>query len=893
MKRPLLRVALPYVAGILAANYVRCPLTPLLVGAFGILITALCWTRPRPILLYPLLFLAGFTCYTFHTAALSPFDLRRILSETPRLITVRGELTETPVLTVYELDDKPSWRTLARIKVSSLCPDEGTWQAARGQIAVSTPAPLTNLFAGQTVEVFGVIAPPRGAVAEGTFDYRYYLRQQDIYFHLQAGSEQDWRVLSSPARPPLADRFRAWAQQALARGLPGEDESLRLEWALTLGWKPALTEEVSEPFVQAATYHIFAVDGLRMAIVFGIFFGLFRAVGVPRWLCGLILVPLIWSYVALTGWPASAIRATVMLSIIILGWALSRPSDLVNSLLAAALIILTWEPQQLFQAGFQLSFCVVLFLILLLPVLRRDVDKFTAPDPLLPRHLQRRWPDFLNRPARYTSDLLLTSFAAWIGSIPLVAYYFNIVTPVSTPANLVAVPLCGLVLIANLTSLLLAGWFPPAADLFNNAGWFLMECIRVSSHWFAAWPKAYFYTPAPSVVTSFLYYGLLLAFVSGWLWRQPWRLWKWAGVGTALLAWASMSWQGWSATRLTILPANGGTVIYVDAPGTSRDLLIDTGATNAVRFLTKPFLRAQGVNRLPALLLTHGDIQHVGGTQLLLGAFKEHQILASPLRFRSPVYRRLLTSLSEVPGRLRTISRGGHVGDWTVLHPEARDRVGRADDGSVVLLGSIAGTRILLLSDLGRAGQNVLLKRGGDLRADILITGLPTSSEAVCDGLLEAVQPRLILISDSEFPASERASHALRERLGQKGIPVIYTRFSGAAIIEFRGRNWKLRTMSGEPKTKGTDATKRDEALYQPKPNSFRFCSHETSTGRFTSLVFSSSCSSAPLVSGSATCAPSTALRCIPSMISAPRAACSKLHGCALLSSNQSAMSWI
>ena len=94
---------------------------------------------------------------------------------------------------------------------------------------------------------------------------------------MQAASEQDWRIVASPSRPPLADRFREWARRALALGLPVEDESLRLEWALTLGWKTALTEEVSEPFVQAATYHIFAVDGLRMAIIFGIFFGLFRA----------------------------------------------------------------------------------------------------------------------------------------------------------------------------------------------------------------------------------------------------------------------------------------------------------------------------------------------------------------------------------------------------------------------------------------------------------------------------------------------------------------------------------------------------------------------------------------------------------------------------------------
>src|SRR5205823_12883985 len=131
---------------------------------------------------------------------------------------------------------------------------------------------------------------------------------------------KDWQILASPRTAPLADRFRSCGRHALALGLPLEDESLQLEWALTLGWKPALTEEVSEPFIRAATYHIFAVDGLRMAIIFGIFFGLLRAISVPRAVCGMLLIPLIWFYTALTGWPASAIRATVMLTVIILGW---------------------------------------------------------------------------------------------------------------------------------------------------------------------------------------------------------------------------------------------------------------------------------------------------------------------------------------------------------------------------------------------------------------------------------------------------------------------------------------------------------------------------------------------------------------------------------------------
>jgi competence protein ComEC len=797
MRRPLLIVALLYVSGILAAAAVELPPLPLALLALGVAVLAAAWARVRLVLLGALLVLAGWTNSTLHTAVLSPNDLRALLGPQSDIVTVRGILCESPSHRVYEMDEKESWRTLARVEVNAMCANRQSWRPATGRIAVTTPGLLTNFFAGQTVEVTGVAALPRIAVADGTFDYRAFLKQQGIYYQLKAESEADWRVLRSPA-PPLSDRFRDWARRALSLGLPGEDENLRLEWALTLGWKTALTEQVAEPFVQAATYHIFAVDGLRMAIIFGIFFGLFRALRIPRPVCGGLLLPLIWFYVALTGWPASAIRACVMLTVVIVGWMLRRPSDLLNSLLAAAVIILVWQPQQLFQAGFQLSFFVVLCMILLLPPLRAFAGRLTAPNPLLPPDLQRTWPAFLSVPGRFCEDLLLTSFAAWLGSLPLVACYFHILTPVSTPANLVAVPLCALVLICNLSSLLLAGWFSGAAVLFNHAGWFLMECIRVSSHWFAHWPAAYYYVPAPSLFTSGLYYALLLAVATGWLFRREWRAWKQSALTLFVCVWCGLQCWDRTATCLTVLPVNGGMAIYFDGPGQKGDWVLDSGNTNAVEFIAKPFLRAQGVNRLATLLLSHGDLRHIGGAGILARLFSVNQVCASPVRFRSPAYRRLLEQLEAVPGLLRRVSRGDRVGSWAVLHPEPQDRFPQADDNALVLLGTVEGTRILLLSDLGRPGQNALIEREPDLRADIIVAGLPTATEALSDALLDLLQPRAIIIADSEFPVSERAGKTLRERLARRGAPVLYTRFSGAATIELRPTGWEIRTMEGD-----------------------------------------------------------------------------------------------
>ena len=724
------------------------------------------------------------------------------------------------------VNSRESWRSISRLEVIALKQQKSDWQPASGDVVITFPGALTNYFSGQEVEVTGVISYPPSALAPGLFDYRSFLQDQGIYFRLQTDNEADWRIVSAPANRPLAERFQSWSRRALGLGLPKEDTTLRLEWALALGWKTALTEEVSEPFIQAATYHIFAVDGLRMAIVFSIFFGLFHAIRVPRWFTELLLLPVLWFYVGLTGWPASAIRATVMLSIVIIGRVLKRPANLINSLFVAAWIILLWDPLQLFQAGFQLSFLVVLCIILTVPVLHCWAERLIAPDPLLPVQLHKPWHPLLRVPALFVWDLLLVSFCSWLGALPLVAYYFNIVTPISTPANILAVPLCALTLISNFAALLTAPLFLPAAVLFNHAGWFLMECIRVTSVWFASWPRAWFYVPAPSILTTVCFYALLLSTITGWLFSPRYRLWKILGLSLLLLTWTFQFYNQSGVTKLTVLPSDGGSTIFYDPPGTKDDLLISCGSQRTAQLLTKPFLRAQGITRLSRLVLTHGESRRIGGAGELVQDFSVQKLCISPAKFRSVVYRRILDGFRDKPDRLQPIERGKELASWTVLHPDSEDHFSRADDSSIVLLKTIADTRILLLADLGPAGQEALLKRYPDLRSDIVVTGLPVQGQPLGDDLIEALRPSLIIVTDAETPAKERASPQLKQRLAEHKVPVLYTRTTGTISFEFKKKSWELRTQSGE-------SLSSLRAWKKPSENSIRVSIPEAETAAF------------------------------------------------------------
>jgi beta-lactamase superfamily II metal-dependent hydrolase len=264
-----------------------------------------------------------------------------------------------------------------------------------------------------------------------------------------------------------------------------------------------------------------------------------------------------------------------------------------------------------------------------------------------------------------------------------------------------------------------------------------------------------------------------------------------------MAVWTWLYVQSLGITKLTILPVSGGTCLFYDTFSSNRDLLVDVGPTNSVRFITEPFLRAQGVNRLPTLLLTHGDVHHLGGTEPLIQAFGASCICSSPVKFRSGVCRKIMDRLSK-SYVVEPIRRGQCLGDWTLLHPDEGDQFSRADDAAAVLRGTVQGIRILLLSDLGSDGQRTLLQRTNDLRADIVIAGLPAVGEPLCDALIAAIDPCLIIISDSEFPATERASAELRARLRRTKITTLYTRDTGAISLTCT-HTWTLRAANGQP----------------------------------------------------------------------------------------------
>ena len=269
MKRPMVWVVVPYILGIALADTGWVPFWPALAVCAVLPMLAYAAKASRTVTLMPVLFGLGLANQTFHLDRLPVDDLRNQLGDGQQIVTLTGRLATTPEHRVSEINGEEYWRSMVELSVSEIETDTGRLSAS-GTVHVSAPFRLTKrYYAGRQVEVSGVIKRPPVAQANGMFSYRDYLARHGIHFQLRTKTPRDWRLLDEarPPAPPLSVRFQRWARDTLVKPLGGEEDVVRLLWAMTLGWRTSLSGEVAEPFMYSGTMHIFAIRGLLHPIV--------------------------------------------------------------------------------------------------------------------------------------------------------------------------------------------------------------------------------------------------------------------------------------------------------------------------------------------------------------------------------------------------------------------------------------------------------------------------------------------------------------------------------------------------------------------------------------------------------------------------------------------------
>ena len=268
----------------------------------------------------------------------------------------------------------------------------------------------------------------------------------------------------------------------IAIGLEHEHETVSLCRAILLGERSRLSKRTKQLFVESGTMHVFAISGLHVMAVAKVLSVLLGLLFIPlRWR-GLVAIPCLWAYIALIGFPPSAVRAAVMATFKYLAPLFWRKDDGIRAWELTFLFIHVLNPLLIVNVGNALSFAVMLAIVLA-GECAKDLSKLR--------------------------QTLLVTVITWAAGVPIAAHVFGRVTPGGMLANLVLIATAKLAVVSGTIGLLASSVSDTLAAHFNNFGALAIRAMTLVAEGVTQLPGTNFETGRWPLSTCFCWYAVL------------------------------------------------------------------------------------------------------------------------------------------------------------------------------------------------------------------------------------------------------------------------------------------------------------------------------------------------------------------------------------------------
>jgi competence protein ComEC len=629
-------------------------------------------------------------------------------------------------------------------------------------------------------------SPPRGAILEAVvrvveprapsdgFDERGWLARQGIHVVLRADA---WREVGR--RGGIAgggDRLRDRIEASVGRGTSGTRRALVL--GVVLGEDEGLSDGVRNAFRAAGLSHLLAVSGQNVAfLVIGVF-GLGWLLRLSKTVCQVAALGVISAYVFAVGWQPSVVRAGVAGALASLAWLLARPSDRWHFLALGALVLLLWSPTAILEPGFQLTFAAVAGIFLGVHRVRDRLAGYPVP--------------------RGLAEVIGLSLVCGLATAPIVLVHFGQAPVYTVLANALATPAVPCVLGLGLLSAAVSPVSPEAATAFAwLAGW-AAAWLELVARVVGSLPGAEVGVEAALLAGGLACAGYVAARLPGGGVRVGAASIAAVAVGGLCLvvafdSWAVRSGEAWSSPaglRVTFLDVGQGDAVLLETA--SARVLVDQGPPEAD--VAGQLLRL-GVRSLSALVLTHPELDHVGGAASVLRRLAVGTVLDPGLAATGPAREEAIAAARErgVPvreARAGLVLRAGGLVLRVLWPPDAGLAGEDPNTNAVVLVASYGETDVYLPAD-AESGVTARL-RVRDV--EVLKVAHHGSEDPGLEQALRTLRPRIAVVSAGR---GNEYGHPRPETLSAlqavPGLSLFRTDADGRVVVESDGRVLRVR----------------------------------------------------------------------------------------------------
>ncbi|MBQ9364201.1 MAG: DNA internalization-related competence protein ComEC/Rec2 [Schwartzia sp.] len=431
--------------------------------------------------------------------------------------------------------------------------------------------------------------------------------------NLVLNSKSDDEVTMMERVMRIIGRVREHCRRSMGAAMSDYDAAAI--FAMLFGGYDGIKEEMVDSFTVTGIVHILSVSGSHVTLLAGILACLGRALRLRRLLTTLATIIAIISYVALAGFVPPAVRAGIMGALALIGIALGRERDSRHALTLAAIVMLIISPHLIFDVSFILSFLSTAGLLYISPVTAERINDLLPAGKFYERH---------EGVASAVIGSIAVTVGAQLATLPIVAWYFHVVSLSSLIANILVVPVVELIIVAGVLACIVGIVMPPLSRLIFAIDALALGVVYEATRLIARLPMSQIYMPPMNFFSSLCYYSVVAFALQGRGIREQItsRIKKCRVVifscAAAIMIFALVHFAmtpdemsvhfidvGQGDSALVVTPH--GRAFMIDAGGT-RDGSYDVGARVDV-----PYLLHHGVRSLDCIFLTHAHEDHAAG----------------------------------------------------------------------------------------------------------------------------------------------------------------------------------------------------------------------------------------------------------------------------------------
>ena len=665
-----------------------------------------------------------------------------------------------------------------------------------------TPSAAGRWRAGRLVRMPALLRQPTTFHNPGVPDERKALARRGIALLGSVKSAALVEVLRhGSALEELASATRAWVRAEIQQRVGREHPtSAAIAVSILIGDRTGLSDEDERRLQDAGTYHVIAISGGNIAILTAVLIFVARAFRIHYRAAAVASILILLFYAEVAGGSPSVSRAVAAAVVFLCAMMVDHRGAPLNVVAIAGILGVAAIPVSVLDAGFLLSFGATAGIILGTKTVEAGFSR-----PLTGR---------LKAASTVVTTILAATLCAEIAIAPIAASFFSRLTAAGLVVNFAAIPLMTVVQCASMVLLALSSVSDTAADtaaiVVHAAASGLLESARLVE--LAPWLARD--VPAPTWWLCAVYYAAVALLL---LKATRARMALFVAAAACLVAGPRFAASGLvppaesGRLRVVVLDVGQGDATLV-IPPRGDSLLVDTGGLAGTTFdigtrVLLPALRALGVARLHALVLTHGDPDHVGGAEVMLERFRPANVWEGVPVPPHPVLKLLLQRAERQRIIWRTVrpgdvERAGPV-QVRVLYPPAPDweRQRVRNDDSVVLEVRYQDVSILLPGDIGREVENILIPGLALAPVVILKAAHHGSATSSSEAFIEATRPAAVIFSTGKNNRFGHPAKVVVERFKQRDVEMFNTATDGAVFIDTDGREVEVRGWTGRVKT--------------------------------------------------------------------------------------------